>query len=148
MTLLVNSSADLHPIAIGIYNWPTGVTAEFVVTFSSGMLRCNIGVWAVEGMQTNTAYSTDVDISDVDPVPLTVSCPEGGAIIAVATQGGTDTTATTTNLTQDFAQEFENQVFVGGSKVFASAQTNLDVSIDMADAAPVTSSGAAVGLSP
>lgn len=121
--------------AIWIADVPTGTTADVVVTWSAGRVRCAIIVFAIYGTFSSTAYDTGSDITMVaGAMSDTMNCPAGGVILAGIGDlaGGSHTATAWTNLTERAdATHSEGGSFSGASDAFASVQTGLAITATM-----------------
>lgn len=115
-----NAPTNATSAAIVIAKVPTGTTGDVVITWSSGLTRCDIGLWAVTEI-------SDVDVVDSgsstasDPT-YDIDCPAGGVIIGASMFGNTSTT-TWTGITK----EYDITNCSGAGSVFESEQTNLTI---------------------
>jgi len=135
--------------AIWIASVPTGTTGDVVVTFAAGKGSCGIGVYALYGAsssahatQTDTTYSTDT-------VSVSIDVPAGGVCFAIGTGTAIDASTTWTGLTEDYdAVEESGNRHTGASDLFASAQTGLTVSAQVANVGGGTGCLAAASVGP
>lgn len=113
-----NGAAEVWIAAV-----PTGATGDIVVTWSGGVQRTGIGVWAIYGASA-TAY--DTGNSTADPLTDTINIDNGGVLIACEFSQGSGGTVTTTwtNITENYDESIEgNTSQSGASDAFATAQT-------------------------
>jgi hypothetical protein len=110
--------------ALWIASVPTGTTGDVVVTFSQAQSRAGIGVWALYGA---AAAAFDTGTSTADPMTDTLNVPASGAAIGYFA-GNDNTSATWTNLTENFDEAQESTITQSGaSATFAAAQTALAI---------------------
>lgn len=117
---------------------PSDATGDIVVTWSTGVLRTQIGIWTAVGTDNCTTPSdTDTDTS-ADPTD-SITIPTGGvAVGAGLTAAGT--TATWTGLTENFDATLETFVTATGASHASPSAGALAITIDFAGT-PVESAG-------
>lgn len=92
--------------------WPTGTTANIVVTFAAGQSRCIIEIYQVLGSTTTFSVGDgNASSGTVTTLTKSVSIPSGGGAIGLLSAHSGSQTFTGTNLTLD------------GSPVTVSAST-------------------------
>jgi hypothetical protein len=101
-------SSDIAATLIGA-SVASGTTGTISVTFSTGQVRCAIGVWAVYGLQSTTPVATASSI--VNPASFSIATQSGGIVIAAGNSGDSAGTASWTGVTErfDYATEFQSQ---------------------------------------
>lgn len=127
---------------------PTGTTATVELTFSSTMTACGISIYRQVGEHSSSPHSVDEDITlsaAEDDFDMTISTPGSGALVAagiVAVSGGTPTSQSWTNATEDFeSAAFETlHQYSTASQTNLSAQASYTVSVAM-----TTSTGTGMG---
>jgi hypothetical protein len=130
-TIISNSGNVPTHADIVIAPVPTGTTGDIVITFSAGMSRCVIGVWSTTGM-VSAATSADSSATS-DPLSAVVDVPAAGVAFGAAYDNGL-TTVTWTNLTEDYDAQHESRTFSFASAEFATIQTGITLSADLATA--------------
>ena len=86
-TIAVSEKASVSAAVIAYAAIPTGTSADIVVTWDSGAIRCMIGVWELTGADITP---TDTDTSTSLPSTgesLTVNIPTNAAAVATHTSG-------------------------------------------------------------
>lgn len=122
---------DNQRLGIWYASVPTGTTADVVVTWSTSMARCGIGVWAMYNADA-TPHDTDTDFhnfSSSSPTTLSLNVPANGAVISAA-QGSASTlyTYTWSGLTEDFDTSVETSTsHTGAHDEFTTEQVGLSV---------------------
>lgn len=111
---------------------PSGTTATIVVTFSGGMRRCYINVWAVYGSSGAPTHTASDTVFSASALNTTISCNANGAILGMAEALASSGTAswTWTNLTEqsDFQSSESAQAgYSGAHSTFSSAQSSLSI---------------------
>lgn len=120
---VVNSSSNYTTAGIIKAAVPTGTTGDVVITFSSEQLRCGIGVWYAPSISTATPTSTGSSTAAAPTANMDVN--DGGFIVACA-YNATTSTATWTNLTEQYdATIVAGAQHSGASVVSGSDQTGL-----------------------
>lgn len=108
--------------AIVIANVPTGTTGDIVVTWSTTVLRCAVGVWSATNLASATAH--DSATSTATAPTYNIDVPAGGFVIAAALTAAA-TTTTWTEATEKFDATLESFVtYTGASKEYETAQTD------------------------
>jgi hypothetical protein len=143
-TIVADSGNVPTHAAFAVALVPTGATGDIVVTFSAGMSRCVISVWSTAGMDSSAVSSDTADTTD--PLEASVNIPAGGVAFGTAYDNGA-TTVTWTNLTEDYDAQHETRTFSFASAEFATLQTGLTLTADLA-AASGTARGAFVTFGP
>lgn len=145
MTAAVNSAGTGGTIGIpiGIYIYgplTTGTTADVVVTFSAGMARAGIGVWACTNLTSSTPTGTAAGTVNSDPQSTTINVSAGGALIAYTMAvDGAGATYSWAGPAEQFDETIESSTAQSGASTdYGTAQTGLTVSADNSGA--VTSS--------
>ncbi len=113
-TALGTLYAPLAGVMVGFYiaSVPTGTTGSVVVTWSSGCVRCAIGLWAVTGASSTVSATLQ---NGAEPQTGSLTVPANGAFAAIA-YNGNNTTYTWTNATEDFDAAFElGEIYSGAS---------------------------------
>jgi hypothetical protein len=115
--------------AIAIANVPTGATGDVVITFSTGVLRCGIGLWRADNLLTATPYDSDSSIAS-DPT-VNLDTPIGFAIGVGAPSGAVN--AAWTGLTERYDATFDTTFgHTGASDEFSANQAARTITIDFA----------------
>jgi hypothetical protein len=124
-------AAGVSGTSCAIYLSPVGATGDVVVQWSGSEARCVVGLWPTRNMQNIVA--SDVASSSASPMSLSIDCPAGGAIFAVA-YNNTNGAYTWTNLDGSiFSQIVETNTRVDGrGEVFTTAQTGRVITADVA----------------
>lgn len=120
-----NNAANSSYAGLAIAAVPTGTTGDVVVTFSTTMLRCEVGLWRATGLASATA--TDFGSSTASAPTYAIDVVAGGFAIGAVTQSN-GVSAAWTNLTEkyDDLQDL-NTILTGASDEFATQQTNLSL---------------------
>jgi hypothetical protein len=140
--------ASLYYLAVA-----SGTTADVVVTFSAGMVRAHINVWAVYGSSgAPTATASDITLS-TDTLSASISCNANGAIIGMAQSLTTSGTVswTWTNITERddrSSAEASNNGWSGAHDAFAAAQSSLAISAVTAGTTPLAGALALAAFGP
>jgi len=123
---VTNGGGEIRLFQIDV---PSGTTADIVVTWSAGVLRCGIGVWAVYGAESS-AHATAADSDGSDPLSVSLNCPAGGVVIAAAFNSN-GSTFTWAGVTENYDEVVEGaNTHTGASDAFATTQTGLAISCD------------------
>lgn len=112
-TIAVSAAATDEFAVIAYAVVPTGTTADIVVTWTSGALRCMIGAWRLTGADT---IPTDTDSSNSIPSTgetLTVNIPTNAAAVAAHTSNQTSATDFWTGAAQRYTDSTTNSEFQG-----------------------------------
>jgi hypothetical protein len=129
---VTNTVTNSNAAAIVIANVPTGTTGDVVVTWSTTVLRCAIGMWRATGLTSATEHDASTSTA-ADPT-YAIDVPAGGFAIAAGLTAAA-TTAVWTGLTEKFDSTLETFVtYTGASDEFATTQTNLTVTMDFGSA--------------
>jgi len=125
-----------------------GTTADIVVTVSQSSLRCQIGVYTLNG--AGNVYMTDVDDYSNDPMTGTLTIPAGGVAIASAGVNAGAQTFTWTNLTENFDATGDGTgvQFSAASDAFASVAANRIITANSSAAFDNRSASAYAAWSP
>jgi len=121
-----NPSADgTNRAAIYVAAVPTGTSGDVVITWSAGMVRCQIGLYSALNINP-TAES--MGTSTADPLTSNLAASAGSVQVAI---GHTDGTATATwsgtnGLTEDFDAQLGDATgrYSGASRASAAAVTS------------------------
>lgn len=136
----VDTSSDVQ--ALWQVDVPTGTTGDVVVTFSVGVGRCGVGVWALYNAKS-AANDTDTD-TGTSSVSGTIAVPAGGVAIGyVAAAAANNAVVSGTGITADFDADMEaaaNAPHGGGSGAYAVADASLTIT------GTTTSAGRATGV--
>lgn len=125
---VTNTVTNSDTAAIVIANVPTGTTGDVVVTWSTTVLRCAIGMWRATSLSSATEHDASTSTA-ADPT-YAIDVPAGGFAIAAGLTAAA-TTVTWTGLTEKFDSTLESFVtYTGASDEFATTQTNLTVTMD------------------
>lgn len=123
MTIHVQSNNATGCSAICGLLYPSGSTADIVVTFSGSKNRAGIGVHTLNKLQSTTPVHTNsaFDSTNAD-VSTTINYQEGGAVIGAAwVVAANGQSWTWTNLTEDFDSTVEsNDVGTAANKATTS----------------------------
>lgn len=131
-----NSNATIA--AIYVASIPTGTTADVVVTFSGGMVRCLIGVYALYNLNSSSTvnYGTSSDrgvtwyLTDVKPKDI---------IISTSLYQSNSYTCTWTGVNKDFETSLESSDMSSASIQSSTTSNNYEVaaswSLNLNDAA-------------
>ena len=122
-------------ISIAVADVPTGTTADVFPTFSHAMSRCAVAVYSMEGAASDTPSPTGNDATD--PFTYSLTCKAGSVVFGGATDANT-TSFTSTNLTEDVdsaAANYDSQTYSMASAEFATAQSGLTLTMDVASSA-------------
>lgn len=113
--------------------FPTGTTADVVVTFSGSSGRAVIGVWATYNLLSATATNTYSSVAS--PMTASMNITAGGIAVGMANgyDNGGFTSITWSNLTSRFnISQASTQLNSGGADAaFSTTQTGLSVSATM-----------------
>lgn len=125
------SFSNNSAIAIAVVDLTTGTTADIFPTWSVGMARCAVAVYAMFGAASNTPNGTGADTAD--PFTYSLTCTAGSVAFGGCTDADT-TTVTWTNLTKnvDSTTNYDAQTYSMASAEFATAQTALTLTGDLA----------------
>lgn len=115
--------------AIYVLQVDAGTTADIVVTWSSGMVRCAIGVWAAYDLQSSTATHTGSSTASPGTANLNVSAGGVAFGMAINLQNSGTNTYTWNNLTEAFDASFGSGIgtYSGAESTFATAQSGLTI---------------------
>jgi len=143
----INDDAGVdHQAEIWIATVPTGTTGDIVVTTNGNNSSMSIGVWAVYGA-SSTAHDTVKSIAD--PQTGTINVPAGGVVIAVAFDRGAGSDYVWTDPTKDFFVTIHTHIRHSGASIaYASIQTGLTVTANLATEAAVQPVMVGVSLAP
>ena len=127
-------STNSPTAAIWIASVPTGITGDIVVTWTAGMIGCDIAVFRLIGA-SSTAKATGTDIVNDGANTVTLFVPGGGVVIAVvlvdsSDASGVSTTswsATVTEVTDEAVDVGEEVSGSAAWKVYAASQAALVV---------------------
>jgi len=121
----VNQASGNYPaIEIWQADVPTGTTADVIVTWNAGCIRCGIGVWAVYDA---ASAADDTGNSTASPLTNTLNIPANGVAIGYS-MSGASATHSWTNLTEKFDETVEGgMTHSGASDAFAAEQTGLAI---------------------
>ena len=125
-TILQNRNS-LQICALAIALVPTGTSGDVFVGTDSGYNdRGAIALWRATSLKSATPE--DKGESDANAPTYNIDVSAGGFVIAVGLTGSSPT-ATWTNVTEKYDQVIENTCMTGGSDEFATAQTNLPITV-------------------
>jgi hypothetical protein len=135
-TAVVNASASADDrVFMYIAAVPTGTTADVTISGSSLGSTAALMLWAVYDLNSATATQTGTS-TNADPSSASLNISAGGVAIGGGYTIPVATSATWTNLTENFDATFDtNRTYSGASAAFASAQTSLSLSCDWASSA-------------
>lgn len=87
---------------------PTGTTANVVVTWSRGVLRCGAGVFRIVGAKSETPYATATNVA-LGTVSTTITVPPNGSIVMGVgmSDNAAPRTSTATGVTEDYDATIE-----------------------------------------
>lgn len=134
LTVGGNSATEIIDVADGvsayaglwIVNVTTGTTADIVVTFSGGINRCGIGVWAAYGLSSGTPLDSDTSVAA--PGSITLTTTAGGIAVSFANGNAGGGSDSWTGVTEDFDISGEaSHAFTGGSAATAGASLGITV---------------------
>ncbi len=140
--------------AFFIAPFPTGTTANIVVSLNLNWLRCQIGVYALTGVGSAVAYDAQSDTTfSAGVVSVSMNCPAGGAIYALANgfNSGNTGWGSWAGVVEDFDGVAEGAAAhgAGAHTDYASAQTARTVSATTTGGSPGTAPVfAAIALGP
>ncbi len=139
------SFSNNSAVAIAVADLETGTTADVFPTWSVGMARCAVAVYAMFGASSGTPTATGGDTTDAFTYSLT--CGAGSVVFGGATDAGT-TSFTSTNLTEDVdsTTNYDSQTYSMASAEFATAQSGTTLTMDVA--APISGAGGFAVFSP
>jgi hypothetical protein len=100
-----NAAATSNISAIAFAVVPTGTTADVVITFSAGRLRCNIGVFSLAGAST-TVNDDASDASTATSHTLSIAVNAGGAVFGSSNNASVKT-STWTGIAEVYDGEIE-----------------------------------------
>jgi hypothetical protein len=123
--------------ALWIAAVPTGTTGDVVVVWSTTTTNCAIGVWAVYGLVSNTAFAVaSTGTSATDPASVTIDIPQLGGVVGFARCVTNTNPFTWTGLTEDFDDNVPtDNPYTGASDEFSAGETGRTVSADNTTAA-------------
>lgn len=125
-----NTLTNSDTAAMVIANVPSGTTGDIVITWSTTVLRCAVGVYHATGIDSITAYDSDSSTA-ADPT-VNLDIPEGGFTVG----GGLTAAATTaswTGLTENDDATLESFVtYTWASSNGMSLETGRTLAIDFA----------------
>lgn len=122
------TNSDTAALAAAIV--PTGATGDIVVTWSTGVLRTQIGIWTAINTDNCTTPS-DSDASTAADPSVTLTIPAGGVAVGSGLSAAASS-ATWTGMTENFDTTLESFVTVTGASTSTPATGNLTVTIDFA----------------
>lgn len=126
-----NNSGNNASIAIAAV--PTGTTGTVVVVFSDSMGECNIALYTTNNLVSITA--TDTGTSAADPSTYALDVADEGFAIGIGRSDVGTSTATWTNLNEDFdGATADGNDYTTASASFSTTQTNLAITCDWSDA--------------
>lgn len=125
---VTNSVTNSDTASISIAAVPTGATGDIVVTWSTTVLRCAIGVWSAVDIDSSTASASESSTA-ADPT-CSLAIPAGGFAIGAGLTAAASTAAWT-GLTEKFDSTLESFVtYTGASDEFVGEETGLTITID------------------
>lgn len=143
-----NAGAHLPNVVVAVALVPTGASGTVTVTWSEAITNDqNCTLYRVTGLANSTLYDSATDGASTlrTSASGSIDCPAGGLIIGLVSRGGvSDATHAWTNLANETEDKVSTDAAVSLSnayEVFASAQTNLSVSVSW-----TTSSGVSFGV--
>jgi len=114
---------------IWVIDYPTGTTADIVLTFDGTQGGCDIGVFAAYGIST-TAHDFQKDQDGGISPSVSLNVPAGGVAVAVGVSQEA-AGSTWTGLTERWDDTLQAGVSgTGAGDAFASVQSGLTVSVD------------------
>lgn len=122
-TSAVSSGSGTSHSSIWVVDFPTGTTADIVVTFSGGAARCAVAVWAMYGAGSSTPTATATDTTS--PFSQSLTTPVGGVAFGVITSSD-PAGITWANLTEDVDANYPDasQLYSAGSKESVAGDTS------------------------
>ena len=122
------TASNLSALAFYQAAVPNGTTGDIVVTLTGTALRCSIGVWALNNL--NSVVDTGTSIAD--PAADTITVPALGAIIGYASQthSAPAVTATWSGMTERFDGTVEGNTTHTGASAYSAVGGALAVSCD------------------
>ena len=119
MTEVIQDGTTGKPTNAGIYMlaWPTGTTAEFIVTWPATQLRCAIGIYQLSGVVAPVVYGTPVsDAGTTANLSVTLSAqPVGVAFIAANSNDTGGSAGLSGDIVEDFAGTVEGMSIAHGN---------------------------------
>lgn len=108
---------------------PTGTTGTVSVTYGAAISRCFISLYRVLNVLTPTGYDFAA-VGATDP-STTLDIPANGFAVGTGITAA-NTTATLTNMTEDYDTVASNTNFAGGDRITTTAETGTSLVIDFA----------------
>jgi len=120
---VTNTITNSDAVAIAIANVPEGTTGNIVVTWSTEVLRCAIGVWRITGLDSVTALDSDSSVANAPTCNLNVGI---GPVIGAAMTAATTTTSWT-NLTENYDANMDSAITYAGASISSTTAEALDL---------------------
>lgn len=118
--------------------YPTGTSANFVLTFSGSCANGGIAVWALYDLASDSPLATAATNTDNDPRTIDVAAQ--GILIAYSAIIQVTPTATVTGFSKNFDQAVDaaqNTYHAGGSLLVPDTQAGRTVNVDWSGTPPV-----------
>jgi hypothetical protein len=116
---------------------PTGTTATILVTSTANLGEVGLGVWAVTGIASSTAYDNSSN-SGTSSIIFSMNNAAGGVGVAylVTNSSNNRTFSWTSGMTEDFDATVQSgaSTHSGGSSNYASANVGLHTNISLSGA--------------
>lgn len=141
-SLVAVSNATTNVGALYILAFPTGATADVVVTCGAAANRCYIGVWSIYNLKSATAVATAS--ATTSGGSMNVNTSSGGIVIGYHYNGNNVGTPTWTGLTQDYATNSTETGHSGASASNVVAATPRTVSVSNSSASTLVSVAASL----
>lgn len=127
---VTNTITNSDCAALVIAAVPTGTTGDVVVTWSTTVLRCAIGMWRLVGIESAIPYDSDSSTAADPSVALDVL--ENGVAIGAGLTAASSS-ATWTGLTENFDGTLETFVtYTGAGLQLVADETGRTITIDFA----------------
>lgn len=106
-----------------LFEVPSGTTADIVITWSGVMIRCAVGVWAVDSLNS-TPYATKTAKNNPN-LDISVNTKKSGFVTAVGYDNSTGSISIS-GLTPDYAG---GGMFVCGSSLITADETSRTITV-------------------
>jgi len=143
VTQTPNTTSHTTLSGIAIVLVASGTTGDVVVTFDAGMLRCGIGLWRADSLDSATPNDTGGSTA-ADPtydIDINAGGFAVGTVHAVGDVG--QATAVWTGIAEDYDQQLEGvSSHTGASDTFVAQQTNLTLTATLSNTQATLCTGA------
>jgi hypothetical protein len=93
----------------------SGTTATIAITFTAEVDRCNISVYRLVNLDSNTAHATATDEQDLNQVDADLNVQADGIIVAVSGARDAQTTSTWVGVTKDTSTDTDEHAAASAS---------------------------------